>query len=329
VERQFALFGEATYSILPQFDLTLGARYFDFKDDFNLFFTGIAGAIAPGNPDVGSGEQSSKGVNPRGVLTYRITDQVMIFGEAARGFRYGGVNEPAPVTFCGAALAAIGLSASPESFGPDHLWSYTLGEKGTFADGRLVMNVDGFYIIWDDVQTIHNLPCGYNYTENAGKVKSQGLELESKLRATSALTFGLAGSFTDAKADGPIPNLSAVDGDRAPWFPRTILSVSGNYEVPLPQAKIEISADYTYRGDAYTDFSPAIFDYARIPSSVLLNASVGYVTDRWSLALFGTNLTNNHLVSIIDVNTNGPYQPGNLQYWGRPRTIGVHAHVKF
>jgi hypothetical protein len=99
--------------------------------------------------------------------------------------------------------------------------------------------------------------------------------------------------------------------------------------VPLPQAKIEISADYTYRGDAYTDFSPAIFDYARIPSSVLLNASVGYVTDRWSLALFGTNLTNNHLVSIIDVNTNGPYQPGNLQYWGRPRTIGVHAHVKF
>lgn len=329
VERQFALFGEATYSILPQFDLTLGARYFDFKDDFNLFFTGVAGAIAPGNPDLGSGEQSSKGVNPRGVLTYRITDQVMIFGEAARGFRYGGVNEPAPVTFCGADLAAIGLSASPESFGPDHLWSYTLGEKGTFADGRLVMNVDGFYIIWDDVQTIHNLSCGYNYTENAGKVKSQGLELESKLRATSALTFGLAGSFTDAKADGSIPNLSAVDGDRAPWFPRTILSVSGNYDVPLPQAKIEISADYTYRSDAYTDFSPAVFDYARIPSSVLLNASVGYVTDRWSLALFGTNLTNNHLVSIIDVNTNGPYQPGNLQYWGRPRTIGVHAHVKF
>ena len=104
VERQFALFGEATYSILPQLDLTLGARYFDFKDDFNLFFTGVAGAIAPGNPDMGSGEQSSKGVNPRGCIdSIRITDQVMIFGEAARGFRYGGVNEPAPVTFCESA----------------------------------------------------------------------------------------------------------------------------------------------------------------------------------------------------------------------------------
>ena len=62
---------------------------------------------------------------------------------------------------------------------------------------------------------------------------------------------------------------------------------------------------------------------------MLLNASVGYVTDRWSLTLFGTNLTSNHLVSLIDANTNGIYQPGNLEYWGRPRTIGVHAHVKF
>jgi iron complex outermembrane receptor protein len=329
VERQFALFGEATYSILPQLDLTLGARYFDFKDDFNLFFTGIAGAIAPGDPDVGSGEQSSKGVNPRGVLTYRITDQVMIFGEAARGFRYGGVNEPAPVTFCATQLAALGLKESPESFGPDHLWSYTLGEKGTFADGRLVMNVDGFYVLWDDVQTIHNLSCGYNYTENAGKIKSRGVELESKVRATSSLTLGLSGSFTDATADGPIPNLSAVDGDRAPFFPRTIVSASGEYDVPLPQGKIQISTDYTYRSDEFTDFSPLVFDYTRIPSSVLLNASVGYVTDRWSLALYATNLTNNHLVSLIDVNTNGIYQPGNLEYWGRPRTIGMHAHVKF
>ncbi len=78
VERQFAFFGEATYAILPKLDLTLGARYFNFKDDFNLFFTGAAGAIVPGEPDTGSGEQKSTGVNPRGVLSYKLTDQVMV-----------------------------------------------------------------------------------------------------------------------------------------------------------------------------------------------------------------------------------------------------------
>jgi outer membrane receptor protein involved in Fe transport len=329
VERQFALFGEATYPILPQLDLTLGARYFDFKDDFNLFFTGVAGAIGPGDPDTGNGEQKSKGVNPRGVLSYKFTDQVMFYGEAARGFRYGGVNEPAPISFCATQLAALGLKESPEAFGPDHLWSYTLGEKGTFADGRVVMNLDGFYIKWDDVQTIHNLSCGYNFAENAGKIKSQGVELESKVRATKALTLGLSGSFTDATAAGPIPNLSAVAGDRAPFFPRTIITATGEYDVPLPVGQIEISADYTYRSNEFTDFSPLVFDYTEIPSSVLLNASIAYVTDQWSLSLYGTNLTNNHLVSLVDVNTFGAYQAGNLEYWGRPRTIGVHAHVRF
>jgi iron complex outermembrane recepter protein len=329
LEKQFALFGEATYPILPQLDLTLGARYFNFKDDFNLFFTGIAGAIAPGDPDTGSGEQKSSGVNPRGVLSFKITDQVMVYGEAARGFRYGGVNEPAPVTFCATQLAAIGLKESPEAFGPDHLWSYTLGEKGTFADGRLVMNVDGFYIDWDDVQTIHNLSCGYNFTENAGKVKSRGIEWDSQVRATSALTLGLSGSFTDATANGPIPNLGAADGDRAPFFPRTIITVTGEYSIPLPEGKLVLSADYTYRSNEFTDFSPSAFDYLEIPSSVLLNGSLGYITDRWSVSLYGTNLTNNHLVSLNDVNDFAPYQPSNLEYWGRPRTIGLHAHVKF
>ncbi|HVW68125.1 MAG TPA: TonB-dependent receptor [Steroidobacteraceae bacterium] len=329
VERQLALFGEVTYSVLPSLDVTLGARYFDFKDDFNLYFTGAAGAISPGQPDTGSGEQRSRGVNPRGVVSYKVSDKVMVYGEVARGFRYGGVNEPAPVVFCAEQLGEIGLTASPQSFGPDHLWSYTVGEKGTFADGRVRLNVDGFYIDWSDVQTIHQLTCGYNFTQNSGKIKSQGLELDSQFRATSALTLGLSGSFTDATANGPIPNLGAEDGDRAPFFPRTIVSLSGQYELPAPGGKVILSSDYTYRSRAGTDFSPTAFDYLVIPSSVLLNGSIAYETGRWSVSVFGTNLTNNHLVSLRDVNMAGPFQPGVLEYWGRPRTIGVHAHLSF
>ena len=323
-EQQFALFGEATYEIVPKLDLTLGVRYFDFKDDFNLNFIGVAGSIAPGQPDSGSGAQKSSGANPRGVLAYRATDNVMVYTEAARGFRYGGVNEPAPTVFCAAALAAIGLTQSPLSFGPDKLWSYTLGEKGTFADGRLQLNVDGFYIDWKDVQTIHNIPCGYYFAQNKGRVKSRGLELETKLRATSALTVGLSGSFTDAAASGAIANLSAADGDRVPYFPRTILTLSGDYGIPLAQGKIVLAADYTYRSNASTEFSPLNKLYREIPASKMLNASIGYVSARWSASVYGTNLTNDHLVSFVDPNSFGKYQPGDIQFWGRPLTVGVH-----
>jgi iron complex outermembrane recepter protein len=329
VERQFALFGEATYALTPKLDATLGVRYFSFKDNFDLYFTGVAGAIGPGQPVTQNGEQQSSGANPRGVLSFKATDNVMVYGEAARGFRYGGVNEPAPTTFCAAALASIGLTQSPVAFGPDNLWSYTLGEKGKFADGRLLFNVDGFYIDWRDVQTIHSIPCGYYFAQNKGKVKSQGLELETKFRATSSLTFGLSGSFTDAAANGPITNLKAADGDRVPFFPRTIVTVSGDYGLPVAQGKIVFSVDYTYRSDAFTQFSPLNSQYRELPSSKMLNASIGYVTAKWSASIYGTNLTDDHLVSSVAPNDFGTFQPGDLQYWGRPMTVGVHLHVGF
>jgi iron complex outermembrane recepter protein len=329
VEHQFAFFGEATYAIIPKLDLTLGARYFNFKDTFNLYFTGAAGAIAPGEPDIGSGEQKSTGANPRAVLAYKITDDVMFYGEAARGFRYGGVNEPAPVVFCAADLAQIGLKESPVSFGPDSLWSYTLGEKGTFDNGRLLVNVDGFYIDWRNVQTENTLDCGYSFTENAGKVTSKGVELESKMRVTGALTLGLSGSYTDATAGTAIPNVDAAAGDRVPFFPRTIVTVSADYGIPMPTGKWVLATDYTVRSNAFTQFSDLNSLDREIPGSRMLNGSIGYETDRWSASIFGTNLTDNHLVSLVDANQFPGTQPGDLQYWGRPRTIGVHLHVGF
>lgn len=320
-ERQFAIFGEATYPILPKLDLTLGVRYFNFHDDFDLYFTGLAGAIGPGIPDTGSGEQQSSGANPRAVLSYTLSDDVMLYGEAARGFRYGGVNEPVPVAFCGAG--------APESFGPDSLWSYTLGEKGKFADGRLTVDIDAFYIDWRDVQTIHNLACTYYYAENQGKIKSQGLELESKLRVTSELTLGLSGSFTDATANGTIPNVGAVDGDRTPFFPRVIGTLGATYGIPLPGGKLVISADYTWRSSAYTQFNPEDPLYREIPASKVLNASIGYDTGRWSVSIYGTNLTNDEEISAVEANTYGPVQPGDVFFRGRPRTVGVHLHSGF
>jgi iron complex outermembrane receptor protein len=328
-ERQTALFGEATYAITPKLDVTAGARYFDFKQDFNLFFNGIEGALAPGVPLTTSDETESKGVNPRAVLAYKVTDSVMIYSQAARGFRYGGVNLPVPLQFCAGALAQAGLTNAPPTFGPDHLWDYELGEKGTFADNKLLVNLTGFYINWDDVQTTHPLACGYPFVQNAGKVTSKGIELETKARATDALTLSLSGSFTDAEADGALVNLGAPSGSRVPYFPREIISAGADYEMPLPVGKLRWSTDYTYRSNAYTDFDESSPLSREIPSSVMLNASITYVLNQWELGLYGTNLTNNLLISTISPNTNAPYQPGDVAYIGRPRTIGMRIHMGF
>ena len=129
-------------------------------------------------------------------------------------------------------LAQLVYTASPPTFGPDHLWSYTLGEKSGFADNRFTVDVDGFFIDWKDVQTVHILPtCGYYFQENKGSVTSKGLEFEANARVTHDLTLGLSASYTDAEANGAIANLNAADGDRAPYFPKVIATFMAEYSV--------------------------------------------------------------------------------------------------
>ncbi len=329
-EHQTALFGEATYEVLPKVDLTLGARYFNFKQDFNLFFTGIAGALGPGEPLVTNGTTTSSGGNPRAVISYKPTDNVMFFAQAARGFRYGGVNLPVPLSFCAADLAAAHLTNAPPTFGPDHLWDYDIGEKGTFWNGRIVANVTAFYIDWGDVQTTFPLACGYPFVENQGKVKSRGFELENRAKVTDSLTLNLNSSFTNAEANGPLLNLNAPSGSKVPFFPRWIVTTGPDYVVPMGEGSLRFSADYTFRSATYNEFNLQDPTTRPIPSSTMVNASLTYSIQKYEFALFGTNLTDNLLVSQVAAgNRLEPYQPGDVRYIGRPRTYGVRFHVGF
>jgi len=327
-QRQLAVFGEGTYTIGGRLDLTAGVRYFDYNQTYGLFFGGIAGSLAPGQPltQVGSGKES--GANPRAVATYHVSDDQIVFLEAARGFRYGGVNQPVPETFCGAALAEQGLSGAPLTFGPDKLWSYSLGEKRTFAGGRALLNATAFFIDWRDLQTNDQLNCGYYFTQNAGKVTSKGLEVESTVRVDEHLTLGVNASYTDATAAQAIPNLSAVEGDRVPYFPPLIAGGSASYRLSLGAGQslvTELNAQF--RGSTYSNFSPDSRVF--IPSSTVLNAAVTYVHGSWEFGLFGRNLTDAHIVTSADRNTFGAFQPGDTYWYARPRTIGIRARLNF
>jgi iron complex outermembrane receptor protein len=329
-ERQYALFGELSYTILPKLDVTVGARYFDFRQEFNLEFAGFAGGIGPGEPLTRNGVQASKGANPRAVVSYKVADNLMVYSQAARGFRYGGVNLPVPLAFCASDLANAGLTDAPATFGPDNLWNYEVGEKGKFLDNKLLLNVTGFFIDWRDVQTTFPLQCGYPFIENKGRIHSQGAELETQFRVTPQLSIAFSGSFTDAHADGPLTNLGAPDGARVPYFPRLIGTFGADYISNLPVGKLRWSADYTYRGSAYTQFNIADPLTRYIPSSGMLNASVNYVWDNWEVGIYGTNLTDNLLISrVAPDNRTVPYQPDDQVFIGRPRTVGIRVHYGF
>ncbi len=326
---QVALFGEINYLPTEHWELIAGLRDFHWQQSFSLYAGGLSGVLAPGVPETASGKSTENGVNPRFNASYHMAGDVTVYVEAARGFRYGGINQPVPAGFCGPALAAQGLTGTPATYGPDHLWTYSLGERSEFDQQRLVLNATGFYTSWSAIQTPHDLACGYDFVQNAGGVRSTGLELEGRFRVSHALTLGIQASFTDAIASGAIPDLDASDGARVPYYPRTIATLDGAYELRLPLGHLAIAADYNYRSRVGTEFDTASSLYRVIPATRVLDAAMTWVVKNMQWAAYGQNLLNERIVSAVSPNGYAPFQPGDALYLGRPRTIGLRARVSF
>ena len=327
-DKQWALFGEATYELTEKVALTVGLRYFDFEGPASYYQSGVFGLDADGGPLDGKEVEKASGINPKIAITYAPTEDLLFFAEAAKGFRYGGVNYPVPIGYCGDALAADGLTEAPATFGPDEVWSYSIGQKGTFVDGRMTFNATAFLIEWSDAQTIHPLSCAYPFIENGGEIESKGVEVESRINLTDALRLGINASYTRPESVGGIPTIDAREGDSVPYFPEWSAAVSADYTMDLASGELVLTADYSFRDKMGTEFNPTLSFYREIPSSNALNAAANYTTGLWQFGLFGTNLTNNKQLSSVAY-PSYPTTFGDLNFLGRPRTIGLRVQRAF
>jgi outer membrane receptor protein involved in Fe transport len=348
-ERQVALYTDDTWHATPKLDLTAGVRYFDFSENYYLFESGVYGVVDH-VPLTTNAVQKASGFNPRFNASYHIDPDVMVYAEAAKGFRYGGANQPVPIGTSGIAgqcaqnLAGYGYTSAPLTFGPDHLWSYSVGEKAQLFDGRMTLNADAYYIDWKDVQTRLGLNCSYFFTDNKGAITSKGIEAESTLRVTPELTFSSNLSYTDSAANGNIPTVGAFDGDQTPYFPTWIASAFVYYDRSVGPGKLHVQASYQYRGPEHTTFDPSSTtlvngvltkngpssSFAVIPAQNNVSASLAYDFDRYEVGLYATNLTDGVKVTDITRATYyAPYQAGNFETVARPRTIGVRVKATF
>ncbi|MET3471113.1 outer membrane receptor protein involved in Fe transport [Novosphingobium sp. 1529] len=349
-EHQFAAYADATWHITDKLDLSGGLRYFNFKEKYYLFESGVYGVINH-VPLEQNATLKSNGVNPRANVSYKASQDFMVYAEVAKGFRYGGANQPVPIGDTGISqtcknnLASYGYSSAPSTFGPDKLWNYTIGEKARLADGKVTFNASAFWIDWSDVQTRLLLDCSYFFTDNKGKIRSKGLELETTVKLSPEITFSGFASYTDSRANGNIPTVGAFDGNRTPYFPQWTASASLFYDANVgTDQSIHLRASYQYQGDQFTTFNPykttitngqLVTDgpsatYARIPAQNNVSASISYDIGRLEIGLFGNNLINGvKYVDVARATYYKVYQPGDRISWARPRTIGVRARYAF
>jgi outer membrane receptor protein involved in Fe transport len=283
-QRQEALFGEATYAVVPTLKLNLGLRYFHYDYEYTQSYSGLA--TAP--PYVSGGTTTASGFTPKIGLTYLPSADLTLYADAAKGFRPGAANLPIPPSFCGVDLATLGVS----TFQPDSVWSYEIGEKARLFDGRVGVRSSIFYIDWRNIQQNIPLPCGYGYTANAGGASSKGGELEVDAKLTRDITVHESFGYTDAQITSSSLASALPVGSPLANVPKFTMNSSAEYSTPL-RNDLALSARLE---DQYvsSEFDPNAQPYPvnHRPAYNIVNFRVGLVRHDFSAYLFADNLLN-------------------------------------
>jgi outer membrane receptor protein involved in Fe transport len=361
---QYAVFGEGTYYPLPNVRLTAGGRYQYSRDGESTYQNYY---YDYGDPGLDTSVGHFYTFLPKFAIGWDITPQNTVYANASKGFRLGSENRriayiPAEAQDSGTPsydLNLLGIHTAPTNFGPDKLWNFELGDKARLFGGRVSLNTDVFYILWDDIQTeVPLVTSGDEFQTNAGSATSFGFEFEFTGRVTDDLTVGLSGSVIHATLDhGVIVNGSLVQGtfagERVPGVPdynfsanirqnfRVSENVSGFVTVAPNWIGESLGNDIGGVPSTWNTENPVYAnpDYKR-PSYITLDMSAGIDFGRWEITLFGRNLTNNNKI-IQRPDIQGSASPEyEFDYLGvptrnvqgftlRPLTVGLNAAMKF
>jgi iron complex outermembrane receptor protein len=350
-----AIFGEATYQVTPEWQVTGGARYFKYTSE-------IAGAatlpllgqpLSPYDLPVNGGKDSQDGWVWKLNSSYNFNRDVMVYGTYSKGYRIGGPNTVAP---CQIPLPpGQNICALPDElqFGPDTTKNIELGVRATPFGRLLSVSFNVFKINWDGLQVASATINGATgITVNGGSAKSKGFETSFQLRPVPELAIQGTYSYTDAYLTQDVagiltiretPNdysnrfvqLDALAGDRLPGSSKNSGSLGATYTTPLMDGELSANWTATYRGNVVSrlGWDRAYGDL--IPSYVLHRASLTYDTDVYSVTLFANNIFDKYAIAAVDNDRSriGVNDGVAVRYYRQtvisPRTFGLEGRFKF
>ena len=272
---------QADLNLTDQLKVTAGIRYtdeeksFDIRDNRASCNDGTieATCISTVNLIATNGraiptEQGTDLWTPRFAINYNVTDDILVFASATRGFKSGGWN-------------ARGTSATELlPFGPETAWSYEAGFKSEFLDRRVRLNVTAFHLDVSDLQTPSAFirPNGSLafITRNFADYRNQGLEVELNTALVDGLNIFASLGYQDDEyrinqnapvldafgvqsvaaqqaacqaqlASGLIPNVGA--GDTAASCGVGIVAPDGSIAEPVRTPKFTVALGASYEAE--------------------------------------------------------------------------------
>ncbi|MBL8199523.1 MAG: TonB-dependent receptor [Chromatiales bacterium] len=322
-----AVYGSIEWDVAERWTLTLEGRYAEDSKDLS------GGALT--GPDL----PASVGLDfdsftPRATVRFKPAEYLTLYVLAAKGNKPGDFNVEFFRSGIDSSAVRAGLDGCvppPEPQRPvvipclpeplaivkeEEQWTYELGAKATWLDGRLSTNLALYHIDWKNQGLFTRagiLQTSGTYLEttilrNAGESKVDGLELETSLRVTDNFSVTANYGYTDSRytegTDSILAELTGdgnISGKKAPNVPEHTLILGGFVTAPLsPGAEAFVNVDYAYSTKRYTQAN----NFSWLGDDLTVNLRAGVQTDSWTVTAYVRNLTDDDtpLASLDFVN---------------------------
>jgi iron complex outermembrane receptor protein len=227
--------------------IILGLRYSnENKYGSHLELADFGQGYFPLIPSI-SAQKSFDDATPNITVKYNINPDINVYARFAEGFKSGGFNDEAPT-----ALESI------TPFDAETIDSYEIGAKTRWLDGRLSVNVAGFYDQHKNLQlsvfTAQNAAA--SVVRNAGSADISGVELEIQAVPVDDVQFSGSVGYLNTQYNTFIDGGVNVANDRAfPYAPQFTASASVDWKVleTTNFGALHLVGDYIH-SDAYYEY---------------------------------------------------------------------------
>jgi iron complex outermembrane receptor protein len=305
-----AAFVHGAYHLTDRTNLSAGVRFSKDEKEYTYFrrnpdgslpscnFPFTAGPFGPDQPtncalgglfnisDSFEGDRTDWRV----ALDYKLTDDLMTYGQISTGYKGGGVN---PRPFFG----PTGPPGSNQlkSFDPETLTTYELGFKADLLGNRMRLNTAVFYNDYQDIILTLNQcpgpPC--LQPNNVGEAEVKGLEVETEFHVTDNWLIDASASYLDFEYTSVNTALTAVTPDMVtPFTPEFKGSIGLQYSREVgSMGRFIARLDANYMDEVYG--LPINEPTNLLPSYTIANARFSWrsTDDNWDTSIEVTNIT--------------------------------------
>lgn len=286
-----AVYGQGTYDLTDRLSVTGGIRW--TNDDKQYTTSQVISAIGVTIVD-GTAQEDFSAVTGRAGIEYKVTEDLLTYVSASRGFKSGGFTP---------RYVAPPPGGVPLTFEEETVWTYELGTKWEGFGNRARLNLAAFLSDYEDIQLVLFDGFGAPINQNGGDATIWGIEAEGVFILNEYFQIAATAGYLNAEFDnvlepqGTIPFQPITVDSEFPNSPDFQSSVSPEFTLPLQNGhEIGLRADWIFSTDIFQTFEN--FAELEQDSYHLLDASISYgdPENDWSVSLGASNLTDERII---------------------------------